>query len=631
MPNEIEMTDLASLEAQQKALAEKVRIAKEQQKQAEKEQKLAEKQAEKEQRLAEKQAEKEQRLADKIEAKKALAEAVKANPMPNVDNWFSHLTYIEPSFEKAKFNDTDIKAFNRIKYAFNPADHSVLILVQVSKADWSCIPLDSHAPGELACVCAHAPSFFQNVATLADELEAVTTGMLDALFKRYGKTQDETSTQERLVKSILDKVPHTMLRAYQIGVTVSNEVYQPDPAKPEEIKFKRPHAAKFVSGEKFVEKDVFDHLCENAELLMKHPEMRSTLPKLYSNDPKEPALLHIDLDELIKPGPHPSWDFYFRSRYTPDEAKVLRVFLYCIVYAKNRTRQMLYILDVDGFSGKSLIINVITRVLGEKYVQAAQKDSFNNQFSMAKVWDKILVSISDNKNPQLLRSEKLHMMTGGDTADIEKKGRNSFSARLQMKVIASGNTKLEIDPDATHERTRLIVLRPHVNEEALKQIALLDSDGNVVYNKQGRPQMLGDPSFEEKLFNEFGAMLAQAREEYRELCPTDGNIILPESLEDEIDNCSADYIDIVNDEIDMYLEFGEGLTASPADMNRLYDDKILSDFEQHKKRFSYEDFIAHLSKRNKVSKKTVRTPDGRFPKMYIGCKVKDSALTVGGF
>lgn len=606
MPQESETVQLEDLEAQKQAIEEQLREAKKAAKQAEKQ---AAKKAEKE----------------------SFLEALKSNPRPDVNNWYGHIRYIAPEFEKAKFGDTDRKAFARFKYAFNPADHTAMVLVQTGKADWSCIQLDSRASGELARVCANAHSFKEEFRTLADEVEAATTGKLDEIFTAFGKTENANATQDMLIKAVLLRVPHTMLRAYSIGVTVSNETYQPDPEKPDERKFARPHGARFVTGEKMTEKDVYDHLIENAPLLMKHPDMCISMPKLYSNDPDEPALLHIDLDTLIKPGECPSWDFYFSSRYTPEEAKVLRVFLFCIFYAKNKTRQMLYILDVDGFSGKSLLINVITRVLGAKYVQAVQKDSLNNQFSMAKVWDKILVSISDNKNPQLLRSEKLHMMTGGDQADIEKKGKDSFIARLQMKVIASGNTRLEIDPDATHERTRLIVVKPHVNEEVLKQIALLDKDGNIVYSRSGRPQLLGDASFEDKLYNEFGAMLAKARDEYRELCPTDGNIILPESMEDEIDNCSADYLDIVDSEIDKYVTFGKDLQSSPEEMNKLYDNQILADFEQHKRRFTYEDFVAHLSKRHGIAKKTVRMPDGTFPKRYIGCAIKASSLEIGEF
>lgn len=574
-----------------------------------------------------KQAKAEERAKAKAQAKadeKAKMEAaIAANPMPNIDNWFCNKTFLAPEFTRAKFGDVDRKAFKRIKYAFNPADHSVMILVKIAEADWTAIPLDSRASTELARVCAKAkPDDADAFSTLADELEAHTSGKLDNIFEGYGRSKKQID-QDLLVTTLLAKVPNTMLNVYSIGVLASQETYKPDPESENEKKFSRPHAAWFYKGELSSVKDVYDVLCEHASLFLKQPDMCVPMPKLFSNDPNETALHHIDIENLMDyEGKHPTWDFYF-LRFDPQEARVIRAFIFAIVYAKNRSRQILYILDVDGFSGKSVLINVLTQVLGAKYVQAVQKDSLNNQFSMAKVWDKILVSISDNKNPQLLRSEKLHMMTGGDQADIEKKGRDSFSARLQMKVIASGNVKLEIDPDADHERTRLILVRPKINEAILKQVALLDAKGNVVRNKRGKPQLIGDPTFEGKLLSEFGSMLVQAREDYKELCPTDGNIILPEVIEDEVDNCSPDHIDIVDDELNQFVSFDDEALMTPAEMRELYDGCILTGFEDIKKnKFSYDDFIAHLSKRYKIRKKTVRMPDGTFPKRYIGIRMK---------
>ena len=610
-------------------LQEQLKEAKAKAKAEEREAKAKAKAEEKEAKAQAKAEEKEAKAQEKAQEKAKFEAAVLANPMPNIDNWFCNKTFLAPEFTRAKFSKADRKAFKRIKYAFNPADHSVMILVKTAECDWAALPLDSKTPTELARVCAMAkPDDEATYTNLADELEAKTTGMLDTIFSHYGSTTKDVN-QDKLVEALMLKVPNTMLKVYNIGVLASQETYKPDPANETEKKFSRPHSAWFYKGELSSIKDVYDLLCEHAPLFLKQPSMCVPMPKLFSNDPNETALHHIDIESLMDyEGKHPTWDFYF-CRFDPSEAKVIRAFIFSIIYAKNNSRQVLYILDLDGFSGKSVLLNVLTSILGAKYVQAVQKDSLNNQFSMAKVWDKILVIISDNKNPQLLRSEKLHMMTGGDNADIEKKGRDSFIARLQMKIIASGNTKLEIDPDADHERTRLIVVRPKMNDTILKQIALLDDNGNIVRNKRGKPQLIGDPTFEAKLLAEFGSMLVQARKDYQELCPNDGNIILPELIEDEIDNCSPDHLDIVDEQLHDCVTFDAEGMMSPAEMQELYDSYILTEFDEVKKRFSYEDFITHLSKRYKIRKRTVRMPDGSFPKRYIGISMKSNKD--GGF
>ena len=83
------------------------------------------------------------------------------------------------------------------------------------------------------------------------------------------------------------------------------------------------------------------------------------------------------------------------------------------------------------------------------------------------------------------------------------------------------------------------VLEPYLVEQ------ITDKDGNVIRNKYGRVQLLGDPSFEKRLIEEFPMMLAQAKKDYEELCPTDGNYILPPSVEESLEMLSEDNADIV--------------------------------------------------------------------------------------
>ena len=544
---------------------------------------------------------------------KAKAAELKAK-FPCIDNWFQRQTYLAPEFETAKFGAPDRKAFSRIRYAFNPADHSTLILVRTGKASWASVVLDNRAPQELARICAQAEPDDPNFRSLYDEIEAKTTGMLNRIFSEYGKSKKDV-TQDELVSTLLAYVPHLMLKNYTIGCLASKEEYKPDPEKETVLKVSRPHAAWFCSGDLSSRRDAFDHICENADQMLKHREMCMELPKLYSNDPEEAALHHVDLKSLVdREGKCPTWETYFK-RFNEDEARVIRAFIYGIFDARNGSRQMLYIYDKDGFSGKSVLINAIARFLGTGLVASIQKDSLINQFSLSKVYDKRLVAIGDNKNPNLVRSEKMHMMLGGDSADIEKKGRDSFSFRLQMKIIASGNTRLNIDPDATHERTRVIIVTPKITDEILREVALTDKSGNVVRSKYGRPQLIGDPGFEDRLVAEFKAMMAMAEDDYRELCPTRGNYVLPETIMDEVEVCSVDELDMLDDLIRDQFSLGEDFTMKPGDLMTDYNLYVPKEIQE---KVTYEDFIAHLAKKHNVCKRTVRMPDGTFPKLYVG-------------
>jgi hypothetical protein len=576
------------------------------------------KRSEKEKARAEKAREKAKK---KAELDAAIEEASKQHP--NVDNWFNRRLYLAPEFENAKFGEADINAFRRIKYSFNPCDHSVMILVRTDKSSWAAVVLDKRAPQELARVCAQAAPDDNRYNSLYDEIEAATTGMLNELFHRYGQSNSSNANQDTLVATVVKKVPGLMLKNYSIGILYSKEEYKlsNNPEDERSRQFSRPHAAWFCTGELSARRDAFDHLCENADQMLKHAEMVMPMPKLFSNNPEEPALHHVDLNSLLDyDSPHPTWDIFF-ERFVPEEAKVLRAFLYGIFDAENVSRQLLYIYDKDGFSGKSVLINAIRKFLGEALVASIQKDSLINQFSLAKVYDKRLVTISDTKNPNLVRSEKMHMMLGGDAADVERKGRDSFTYRLQMKVIASGNVRLNIDPDATHERTRVIVITPKITDKILKEVALLNERGEVVRTKYGRPQLMGDPEFEKKLVAEFRSMMVQAKEDYEELCPRRGNYILPESVLDEIETSSADELDILDTVICERFEFGPTYNITPLDLTNEYDFSVPDSVKEVVK---YNDFLAHLAKKYNVTKRTVRSESGTYPKMYVGMRLKEA-------
>ena len=275
-------------------------------------------------------------------------------------------------------------------------------------------------------------------------------------------------------------------------------------------------------------------LLSHSDLLMHFSELvQMTPPRILSNRTDEACLHRILLDEnqpgsIVKRGPCPTWDKYLK-RYTSDEQDVLMAFIWSIFDVSNNGRQMLYICD-NGYTGKSAMLNAIAEYLGHELVMTLQKDSLNNQFSLAKIWDKRLVMTPDNKNPMLVRSEKVHMILGGDVADIERKGKESFSAKLQCKYIASGNVPLKIDTGALHEASRVIMITPRVDKDTQKEFCLVDERGELVLDPEGHPKPKGDPQFKQRLVDEFPYFLLKCRNVYHRVCPGGSDIPLPNSL-----------------------------------------------------------------------------------------------------
>lgn len=464
--------------------------------------------------------------------------------------------------------EPDRKIFNKIKYALNPFDGSVILLVNMQGANWRAVPLSGGTSDriQLVTLCSQAqpnhPELFKNYY---EEIVAYTTKPIRDIFKKYR----DKKIKDKLVLaySILERIPHTLLQNSCVKALCQKKLYEVEEDK-EEMLFVPRTAGLYVSADSNERYDPFAHLVKKAYALAALPDFQCKMPTIISNKKDEPSLHYIDLDSVVADGETPTWD-EFAERFSQDDFRVLMAFIWSLLDANNKGRQLLYIYDPDGFSGKSVLMSVLARFLGPDISASLQKDSLNNQFSLAKIWDKRLITIDDNKNRLLIRSEKMHMILGGGWADIEMKGKNSFHAKLFAKVMAGGNVPLSIDPYAVHERSRLIMIRTRMEERILKRFCLLDKNGNLV-KRNGKPIMLGDPSFEENLLSEFPAFLKKCREVYKELCPTNANIILTEEQVDALFNLADDNDYLFDRIVEDGYEIDEKYSMKPFDFQKVF-------------------------------------------------------------
>ena len=521
------------------------------------------------------------------------------------------------------FGEPDRLIFQKIKFAQSPVDGSVILLVNIYGSSWKGIPLSSAGAAEriqFTAVCGITEAVHKDrFKNYYEELDAYTTKPIRRAIREYREKKMHDTLE--LVNRILETVPHSMIRNSIIKILCKSKRVKMGDDK-SEIFWIPQTGGLYVGMESSQRYDVFNHIVTRASSLAALPDMRIPMPVTLTNDPNTPALNYINLDTITVKGQCPTWN-EFAERFHPDDMEVIKAFIWSIFRADNKGRQMLYIYDPDGFSGKSILLSVLSRFLGDNMCAAIQKDSLNNQFSLAKVWDKRLVTIDDNKNKNLLRSEKMHMMLGGGRADIEMKGRNSFSSKLNMKVIAAGNIPLEIDPHAVHERTRLIMVRPHVTETILKRFCIVDEEGNLV-RRNGKPVPMGDPSFEENLFNEFPMFLETCKSAYNKLCPTNANITLNEQQIDGLYALAPDNDMILDAIMERYFEVGEDKFIKPIELQKLFYDarKKVGFGIDTAESITFDDFKTYLSKRYSFAG-LARSRKNSRQRVFVGISAKE--------
>lgn len=543
---------------------------------------------------------------------------------------FSEVRVRAPAFAKSiKWNKKDTSLFQYFSIARSSDNGGFLLLISNLDTQYKCVQMSGNAVSNLAeiteaCSKITIKGADGKTRTLLDHINERYEYIMDKATEKYKKTD----LREFGEWAVREGLPSMMINNF--NVMVNQEEKEVELATGQKQTMYRINAMYFGTDKGGKEMPI-DCIAKHYESLAAVPSRLSKIPKIYSNDFTEPALYHVDLESIAKPGPHPTWDKYL-LRFRDDERHVIRAFVWSIYKADNTGRQLLYFYDPDGFSGKSVFEKAITSGLGESLVAALQKDSLNNQFSMAKIWDKRLVVIDDNKNPYLIRSEKMHMILGSGLADVEAKGKNSFMYKMQCKVIASGNVNLIIDPSANHERTRVIIVEPHVTDDMLKEFAVCDKDGNVKRNKFGRVQLIGDAEFEKNLIKEFSAFLADCKADYEQLCPKDSSIIISEEMEDSIECMSDDIYDILDEILEQRFDFSDhDAKITVSDLNAILENDVMFTingmFKRKEKGFTSEDIKNHMAKKYSVCKKQGRV-DGISTKCYVGLKLKTQQKTV---
>ena len=154
---------------------------------------------------------------------------------------------------------------------------------------------------------------------------------------------------------------------------------------------------------------------------------------------------------------------------------------YCIY--RGMPFQKVFILVGNGANGKSTLLNMTTKLLGEENVSHVDlKEIVTNRFGKSELYGK-LANIADDCSGNYLEDiSAMKRITGESYTSIEFKNQNSFSTKINTKTILSYNTIPRMN-DTTDGLSRRLVIIPL----------------NAVF-KKGLPNY--DPYISEKLKNE---------------------------------------------------------------------------------------------------------------------------------
>ncbi len=402
---------------------------------------------------------------------------------------------------------------------------------------------------------------------------------------------------------ILANIPVTLITACKIIIVgTKRETGVVANGSPEEIvvargvKFETPKGK--VQYSDFVSQNVLTY---KSAAITELPQM----PKIYGNA-GEDAMSIFDVKQYFKSEATLSSHWQeVKSKFTEDEWAVLCAWVMGVLDSRNSGRQALELLDYDGYSGKSVLSDVLTKLMGLKNVGAIGKGSLDDKFWASKVWNKRLAISDDNKNSRLLQKEAIHCLLGGGYSDVEYKGEASFTWKMSSKLLINSNIDLEINSSMLHERSRIIILNPKMPKALIDKLSARDENGNVILDQKGNPKLLGDPNFAENLLNTIDGFLTEALGYYKKLCPNRADIILPNSILERVYEQESSeetvYGSILNKVFEVTNNPSDSITQAEfleAYMGFTKDNKIYNAYASNQE---YSNFKLFIKKTNKIS------------------------------
>lgn len=342
-----------------------------------------------------------------------------------------------------------------------------------------------------------------------------------------------------------------------------------------------------------------------------HNSFNMSKLKIYSTNKDEIALKHLNLDKWCGKGDWSLWKEFFNNRGIEGaKLDLLMGLIWAIFDETYKTRQMIYLYDPHGYSGKSVMLDVLSRPFKDIDAYAVYTESSSNNFTNERLWDKRLLAVPDNKNPKIVKYGRFHQLTGDDSIDVDVKNRRGFTVKPEAKIFGVGNILPEVDLDAKHETSRIAIFCIELNEEAHRQIN--HDDGTT-----------GDATFGSRLEKQLKAFLYECREVAQRINPNkcDFNVSI---LSEEIKKCAEPELEYFNDFIRNNIAFDVNERVSLSEIANRYESykKVNVNLWNSLGKPEFKAFKEHM---NKV--KNVEYKRSNVGMVYCGIKLVNATPT----
>ena len=205
-------------------------------------------------------------------------------------------------------------------------------------------------------------------------------------------------------------------------------------------------------------------LCRNGILM---PELLGTSLEPHALQPHTPELftlagLPVDYDPAA---PEPvQWLKFLTQLWEDDPASTETLQeIFGLLLVDDMRFDKIFLFVGPARSGKGTILRVIKALLGADTIAAPTLNSLGGEFGMQNLIGKLAALIGDARSgrgeKQIIGTERLLTISGGDGVDVNRKNLSFWSGRLAVRFVLASNELPEFADAAGVIATRFIVLR----------------------------------------------------------------------------------------------------------------------------------------------------------------------------
>ena len=294
------------------------------------------------------------------------------------------------------------------------------------------------------------------------------------------------------------------------------------------------------------------------------------MPTTMTNDPTVAAFSYINLG-LECAGESPDFDGWLES--LPD---ICREPFCAILYASLNDKidriPLVTWLHGEGNDGKSALLGSLGAMFGDSLVGAVSASVATSEFGAETLLGKRLIVLGDAQTGNILNTNLLHAITGGDQYVVNRKNEKHINHTFKSIVWIGANTPPNINLYNRNEARRIFYVPMHEPSEAtMRKYCVCDEQGHIKRYATGMPVYNGY-NLKAGLIREMAAIMYKCRVAFEKMAAgTHNTIILPDACFNMmLDRCGSDEMDVLADFFVDGIVLDKSATADVLELNRAY-------------------------------------------------------------